>query len=111
MEAAGIEPASEGASTSESTCVARELISPRSLPRAGSRAASRRLISAPAPPALTGAQPEKLRLSPPYGRRQGKRRRLIRLRVRSCCLQLSSPARLAGWTGPPARIPRFLPPV
>ena len=95
MEAAGIEPASEGASTSESTCVARALISPRSLPRAGSRAASRRSISAPAPPALTGAQPEKWRLSPPYGRRQVKRRGLIRLRVRSFRLQLSSPARFA----------------
>jgi len=34
------------------------------------------LISAPAPPALTGTQPEKWRLSPPYGRRQVKRRGL-----------------------------------
>ena len=58
VEAGGIEPPSEGASTSASTCVACVLISPRSLPQAGSRAASRRLFSAPAPPALAGAQPE-----------------------------------------------------
>ena len=58
MEAGGIEPPSEGASTSASTCVACVLISPRSLPQAGSHAASRRLVSAPAPPALAGAQPE-----------------------------------------------------
>ena len=93
MEAGGIEPPSEGASTSESTCVACDLISPRLLPQAGSRAASRRSVSAPAPPALTGAQPEVWRLSPPYGRRQVKRRGLIRQRVRSYRLQLSSPAR------------------
>jgi len=92
VEAGGIEPPSEGASTSESTCVARELISPRLLPRAGSHAASQRVFSAPAPPALTGTQPEVWRLSPPYGRRQVKRRYLIRQRVRSCRLQLSSPA-------------------
>ena len=58
VEAGGIEPPSEGASASASTCVACELFSPRSLPQAGSRAASRRLFSAPAPPALAGAQPE-----------------------------------------------------
>ena len=42
VEAGGIEPPSEGASTSTSTCVACDLISPSSLPQAGSRAASRR---------------------------------------------------------------------
>jgi hypothetical protein len=42
MEAGGIEPPSEGASTIASTCVACVLLSPRSLPQAGSRAASRR---------------------------------------------------------------------
>src|SRR5438132_3684915 len=58
VEAGGIEPPSEGASASASTCVACVLLSPRSLPQAGSRAASRRLVSAPAPPALAGTQPE-----------------------------------------------------
>jgi hypothetical protein len=53
------------------------------------------LVSAPAPPALTGAQPEVWRLGPPYGRRQVRRRGLIRQRVRSFRLQLSSPARFA----------------
>ena len=96
VEAGGIEPPSEGASTSASTCVACVLISPRSLPQARSRAASRRLISAPAPPALAGAQPEVWRSSPPYGRRQVERGGLIRQPVRSFRLQLSSPARIAG---------------
>src|SRR5216110_3572022 len=96
VEAGGIEPPSEGASASASTCVACELFSPRSLPQAGSRAASRRLVSAPAPPALAGAQPEVWRSSPPYGRRQVERGGLIRQPVRSFRLQLSSPARIAG---------------
>jgi len=34
------------------------------------------VFSTPAPPALKGAQPEVWRLSPPYGRRQVKRRDL-----------------------------------
>ena len=46
----------------------------------------------PRPAGVTGTQPEVWRLSPPYGRRQVKRRGLIRQRVRSYCLQLSSPA-------------------
>src|SRR5437762_11552735 len=96
VEAGGIEPPSEGASTSASTCVACVLISPRSLPQARSRAASRRLISAPAPPALAAAQPDVWRSTPPYGRRQVERGGLIRQPVRSFRLQLSSPARIAG---------------
>src|SRR5437667_6274898 len=96
VEAGGIEPPSEGASASASTCVACVLISPCSLPQAGSRAASQRLVSAPVPPALAGAQPEVWRSSPPNGRRQVERCGLIRQPVRSFRLQLSSPARIAG---------------
>ena len=64
MEAGGIEPPSEGASPNASTCVACGLLSPRSLPQAGSHAASRLLVSAPVPPARAGTQPEEMTLRP-----------------------------------------------
>src|SRR5438046_8860834 len=57
VEAGGIEPPSERASASASTCVACELFSPPSLPHAGSRGASPPFVSAPAPAALAHDQP------------------------------------------------------
>ena len=72
VEAGGIEPPSEGASAIASTCVARALLSPRSLPQAGSRAASRRCVSAPAPPAVAGTQPEVMTLEPALRAQAGR---------------------------------------
>ena len=53
-------------------------------------------VSALVPAAITRAQPEVWRPTPPYGRRQVGRDYLIRQPVRSYCLQLSSPARVTG---------------
>src|SRR5207249_4846765 len=75
VEAGGIEPPSEGASAIASTCVARALLSPRSLPQAGSRAASRRCVSAPAPPAAAGTQPAVMTLEPALRAQAGRARR------------------------------------
>src|SRR5213594_1362005 len=72
VEAGGIEPPSEGASASASTCVACVLISPCSLPQAGSRAASQRLVSAPVPPAVAGTQPEVMTLEPALRAQAGR---------------------------------------
>src|SRR5439155_19950226 len=72
VEAGGIEPPSEGASAIASTCVACALLSPRSLPQAGSRAASRRCVSAPAPPAVAGTQPEVMTLEPALRAQAGR---------------------------------------
>ncbi len=92
MEAGGIEPPSESASPSASTCVACILMSPRLLPQAGSHAASRHLISTLASPAVREGPARVMALGRPYGRGPVKRSHLIRQPVRSYRLQLSSPA-------------------
>jgi len=92
VEAGGIEPPSEGASTTGSyVCIPRFDLTALA-PTGGIARGQPAFVSAPAPPAMTGAQPEEMTLVPVLRARTGRAWLRSRQPERSCRLQLSSPA-------------------